>query len=368
MIATATSIPRGLPIPVGSEPGGVAVTSDGSKVYVTNFGDDTVSVIGTASKTVTATIPIPRCPYAAYGAAGVAVTPDGSMVYVTNAICSTVSVIDTARNMVTATIPVPSQYPLGIAVTPDGRKVYVTSQAGGLVTVISTATNTVTATIAVVNRSKGVAVTPDGRKVYVADAGVSVIDTATNTRVAHIQMPLEAGAGHYGVAITPDGRKVYVTNYAGLNANNNNVSVIETATDTVVGSPIPVGSQPIGVAITPDGSKAYVVNSGDNNVSVIDTATNMVVAVPPTGKTPSALGVFIQPRFAGTPGKGNCEGKSISALPQTFGGVGAAAIALGFPTVQGLHAAVNAFCGARICFSEREAPHGHPWDRRAVAC
>jgi YVTN family beta-propeller protein len=42
---------------------------------------------------------------------------------------------------------------------------------------------------------------------------------------------------------------------------------------------------------------AYITNSGDNTVSVIDTATNTVVAVLSVGG--NAFGVFIQPRFAG---------------------------------------------------------------------
>jgi len=51
-------------IPVGVNPFGVSVTSDGSKVYVTNTGDSTVSVINTATNTVTATISGFANPYA----------------------------------------------------------------------------------------------------------------------------------------------------------------------------------------------------------------------------------------------------------------------------------------------------------------
>ena len=99
-------------IPVGSAPWGVAVSPDGSTVYVTNFHGNTVSVIATASNTVTATIPLGNNPF------GVAVTPDGSTVYVANesrdlgreqraagTMAGTVSVIATASNTVTATIP-----------------------------------------------------------------------------------------------------------------------------------------------------------------------------------------------------------------------------------------------------------------------
>ena len=45
-------------IPVGLLPTGVAVTSDGSKFYVANYGDNNVSVIDTATNTVVATIPV----------------------------------------------------------------------------------------------------------------------------------------------------------------------------------------------------------------------------------------------------------------------------------------------------------------------
>jgi YVTN family beta-propeller protein len=84
------------------------------------------------------------------------------------------------------------------------------------------------------------------------------------------------------VALTPDGSKVYVTN-----AHDNNVSVINTATNTVVGSPIPVGVHPFGVAVTPDGSKVYVTNVEDNTVSVIATVTNAVSTIP-VGHGPAA--------------------------------------------------------------------------------
>jgi hypothetical protein len=40
----------------------------------------------------------------------------------------------------------------------------------------------------------------------------------------------------------------------------------------------------------------------------------------------------------------DCHGQSLSALAQTFGGLNAAAIALGFPTVQALQTAVDAYC------------------------
>ena len=51
-------------ITVGTQPWGLAVTPDGSKVYVANFEDDTASVIDTATNAVTATIRVGRTPIA----------------------------------------------------------------------------------------------------------------------------------------------------------------------------------------------------------------------------------------------------------------------------------------------------------------
>jgi len=47
---------------------------------------------------------------------------------------------------------------------------------------------------------------------------------------------------------------------------------------------------------------------------------------------------------AGTPGKADCHGKSISALAQQFGGSDAAAVTLGFSSVQSLQDAFTLFC------------------------
>jgi YVTN family beta-propeller protein len=195
----------GLPIVVGGSPRGVAVTPDGRKVYVTNAGndtesliDDTVSVIDTETDDVVATITINDSSF------GVAVTPDGSKVYVTNLNRPTVSVIDTGTNTVVALIGM-GVGPRGVAVTPDGSKVYVANPSDNRVAVIDTEFDTLVATIQVGTSPIGVAVTPDGSRVYVANQGsntVSVIDTADNT-VAVLAIPVGDGPRAFGLFIHP---------------------------------------------------------------------------------------------------------------------------------------------------------------------
>src|SRR3977135_1551829 len=76
-----------------------------------------------------------------------------------------------------------------------------------------------------------------------------------------------------------------------VNSGDGTASVIDTATNTVVGIPIPVGREPFGVAVSPDGKHAFVANRGSNNVSVIDTATNMIVATVAVGNVPFNVAV-----------------------------------------------------------------------------
>jgi len=278
-------------ITVASQPYGVSVSPDGSKVYVTNELSSSVSVINTSTNTVTATIPVGQFPIS------VTESPDGNTVYVVNDQSSTISVINAGANIVEAVIPICVQS-TGIAVSPDGSKLYLSCAASGTVTVINTATNTVITTIPVGNSPGGVSLSPDGSKIYVAntnDNTVSVINSLTNT----VQALIGVGSQPFGVSVSPDGSRIYVANSA-----SNTVSVINTTTNTVV-STITVGSQPYDISVSPDGSKVYATNNGSNAVSIISTGSNTVIATVTGLKSPGSFGNFI------TAGAG-CSGPPIT--------------------------------------------------------
>src|SRR3984885_7192672 len=67
----------------------------------------------------------------------------------------------------------------------------------------------------------------------------------------------------------------YVTNFG-----DNTVSVFDTVSNTLLGSPINVGNGPLGIAITSDGNYVYVTNFDDDTVSVIDAINQTVVGLP----------------------------------------------------------------------------------------
>jgi YVTN family beta-propeller protein len=165
---------------------------------------------------------------------------------------------------------------------------------------------------------------------------VSVIDTARNTVTATIPV----GTNPVGVAVSPNGSTVYVTNYV-----SNTVSVIDAAT-AMVSATIPVGSGPLGVAVHPDSGAVYVADSQSNDLSVIDPTTKVVIATIPVGTDPIGVGLPFQssPRFAGTPGKADCHGQSVSALAKQFGGLNIAATELDYPSVSALQNAILGYC------------------------
>jgi YVTN family beta-propeller protein len=253
VINTATNTVIGSPIAVGTNPVGVAVTPDGKTVYVTNQGDGTVSVINTATDTVIGSAIDVGCPIANCGRkttnipTGIAVTPDGSKVYVGNiGAPGYASVIATASNTVT-TINT-KKATSGVAVTPNGSEVYLGS-LNGVVLAIDVATNSLGhgSTIGVGSGSEGVAVTPDGSKVYVANSAVgtvSVINTGTNKVIGSIAV----GSDPQGVSVTSDGSKVYVAN-EGNGTAAGTVSIIDTATNTAESSTITVGKAPLAFGI-----------------------------------------------------------------------------------------------------------------------
>ncbi len=113
---------------------------------------------------------------------------------------------------------------------------------------------------------------------------VSVINGATDTVIGS---PIAVGTAPIGVGVNPTTNKIYVANNG-----SNTVSVIDGATDTVIGSPITVGSKPTGVNFNPTTDKIYVSNWSGNTVSVIDGATDTVIGSPITvGSNPAGVGV-----------------------------------------------------------------------------
>ena len=131
-------------VAVGGGPSGLGINTDGSRLYVTNRSDQTLSVINTATNAVISTLSVNGSPVLAV------VSPDGTRAYSLNTVYAnaTLSVINTTTNTVITTITniAPDASPSSVSVNPTDGRIFIVN-ANGKIKAINPATNTIEATI-----------------------------------------------------------------------------------------------------------------------------------------------------------------------------------------------------------------------------
>jgi YVTN family beta-propeller protein len=240
------TIELGIPYPYG-----VACHPDGAKVQVSGTGvasDGTVYLVDVATQTRVDSVAVGKRP------SGLAVLRDGSKVFVANSEADTVSVIDTATFTVTGAIPLDVNVePYGVLAHPDSSTVYVSSYVGSNVSVLDVATGTATNTIPVQAKPKGItidpdfpaalAIHPDGGTLYVSlqrlsvsvpISGVAVADSVTRSQTQVIP----GFWSPHGLSGHPLGDRLYV-----VDTPADAVEILDTSSDTVVDS-VAVGYGP----------------------------------------------------------------------------------------------------------------------------
>ncbi len=223
-IDTKTMDILGEPIPIGSGALDVALSSDGSRAYVTSRQDAGVAVIDTATGDAAAD------PIDVGGESNrVVVSPNQDRAYVLNE--SRLVVVDTTTGKVIGD-PVAIEGGSDLAVSPEGDRVYVIG-------------------------AEVVEKPAEGEAPYAPY--FAVVDPAAAHVVA--QVPIEGVPSQ--MAVSPTGRRVYVASYfAGL-------MVIDPRARAVVGEPLDLVVS--SMALSSDGSRLFVGQSEDH-IQVVDTA------------------------------------------------------------------------------------------------
>jgi DNA-binding beta-propeller fold protein YncE len=169
-------------------------TLSGGRAYIACNTSNSVAVINTATHalvttilSVGATVPATATP------TRLAITPDGTRVYVTDSTNKQFIVIATSNNLPIAGSPFPfagtCTTPRGIAIRPDGLRAFVACSGNGQLHVINTTFNTDIAQTALgtppaTATPDSVAVLPDGSRVYVTIPNLnefSVVDATGST-------------------------------------------------------------------------------------------------------------------------------------------------------------------------------------------
>jgi YVTN family beta-propeller protein len=248
----------------------VALSPDGTRAYVTEPSDDRLVVLDTHSGAVLATVTVGETP------SGLAVSPNGSQVWVVN------------TDLPATTIGSPSTSPSPTTSSSNNAS----QLNAGSVSVVSTATDSVVGTIAVDGPGPiDAAFSPDGHWAYVTNNGVAaggsvnIIDTSTLAVVGSYAptTPLPPGSTGWNptsVAVSGDGRQLWVSAVNDLDEPSgtpDDVSVFDTATHAQLAE-IPVGSGPYFMAMSADGHDAYVADKVSCDIRQIDTSTFKVVS------------------------------------------------------------------------------------------
>ena len=279
---------------VGRDPRVLTLGPAGQRLYVTSQASATLAMLDIHPFALHAALRVGSDPY------GVVVGPTGRLVYVAATGADRIDVVDTVLAQVVDTIAVQAR-PSGLAIADDGTQLYVTHELSGTVSVIELAERRVLHVIETgseSNRAQRIVLHPSTNRAYLPHIRsnvsnphllfdttlfpvLSVIDLETNRHLLHERLDLSVVDQPvnlpFDVALSADGQRAYII-YLG----SGDLSVIELASRTVLAH-LEVGDGPRGIVLAPDERTAYVANSLSDDVSVIDLSTfEEVVRIPTT--------------------------------------------------------------------------------------
>jgi YVTN family beta-propeller protein len=238
-------------IPLGKRPRGIAASPDGRRLYVALSGSpnagpgvdektlpppdrsaDGIGVVDLAQGKLLKVLPSGTDPEQ------LAVSHDGTRVFIANEDAGKASIVDVESGQIVETFKIGDE-PEGVSVEPSGGRFWVTSEEDGAVFVIDLAAHKMVKSVKVGPRPRSIAFLPDGSRAYVPaenGASLTMIDVK---RLAPIKtINLGTGMRPMGTAMAADGKHLYVTT-----GRSKMVLTLDTATNKVVGS-VEAGARP----------------------------------------------------------------------------------------------------------------------------
>lgn len=329
----------------GIAPVHAAWLPNGTKIYVANSGEDTVSASNSIIPTAATTITLPQLCSGGTCSASVPVfvaSTENTRMYVANSGNGTVAVINTASDAIIAEVavdpafagnPFPSPNsaakPIALAELPNGQKIYSVNNGSSSVTSIGTQDDTVLATILIGAPPIWAVASSDSADVYVLDTSgtISVIDTLADAVVAkNPPATTSVLAGANFMFLDPVRNRLFVTN-----PTNSTVIIFDVAARVLtphMGSPLAITpaagsscaspSVPSSVTVLGDGTKAYVASfQADSGGSVCAQAT---VINSDAGTVSSVIPLAVGPNNTAQTGCGSARFRVFASA--TFGGAG----------------------------------------------
>lgn len=256
------------------EPWGVAIDAQSGRAYAADLKEDTLFVLDLASGGPLAHVATGRQPHQ--------VVLSGTRGFVSNFGDASITIVDTTANRVAKTLSVGG---LGLAINPNTARLY--AAGGSRISVLDTTSETLVATIEAPAGASlwGVAVDPATNRVFATDVAaprVLVYDGAENTLIGEVALDAPA---RFAIAAGPLGR-VYVASYTDRSPQ---LSVVDGLSLKVVAR-APTSAFARSVVVDTGGS-AYLSGGTDGSVTAVDSslrAPTKVDLTDPAGAVRSA--------------------------------------------------------------------------------
>ncbi|WP_426237535.1 YncE family protein [Pararhizobium sp. DWP1-1-3] len=232
-VDTATNHVKGTAY-IGRNPHEAFFTPDGNEVWATVRGEDYISVIDASTYLETARIPTTS------GPGMVMFSVDGERAVVCNSFNPVVEVFDVKTRRLLKSIPVVSPFSPFIQVTPDGREAWLTHKDVGKVTRVDLKSLTVAGVIDTgpITNHLAFAKTAEGLRAYVTVGGENLVKVYSADQASDLVTTIAVGALPHGIWGSDDGSRIFLAL-----ENGDGVDVVETATNTKIAH-IPSGQAP----------------------------------------------------------------------------------------------------------------------------
>ncbi len=247
----------------GQRGAAIAYNVDGSKVYITDNENQTVYVYDTSTDAqIGGGIAIGAAPHSNI------LRPGSNQIWIVNSADPTLAVIDTVTDSVIHTYSIAGEGD-GLVFSPDGSIAYVgipngiellNANTGAHIDTIPVATYT--PTVMKVNAA--------GTKLYASypvDSVIQVFDL--NANVLEDTIPVSNGV--WGLAFNDDETRLYAAapNLGG-GLSGTDISVIDTATNTITGTITPGGGAPFFIYSSPiESASTSITLSGNSNTDLV---------------------------------------------------------------------------------------------------
>jgi len=270
-------------IPVGPLPYALDFSPDGTRIYTTASGNDTLLAIDAKSRAIVARAPTGREPVLPH------VTPDGKSILVVNRRAASLGIHDAATLVQRGSVSVVPQ-PDDVAVLPDSSMAFVLSRSQRRISVVDLRRGVLVTNLELAGQPTDMLLKPDGGELYVISPEAHGLQ-AINTWTHEVGDYMVLGSAPTRGVLSADATLLYVSDTAAGRVTPVDIFNRRIVRDPGKGFPVPAGDAPAALRFDPDENLLLVVNQGSGDLAVIRVRTNFLVTMIPVGDHPQDLAV-----------------------------------------------------------------------------